>query len=125
MGPGGSLLDAAFALRAAVPAGTYHVECDAVITASIDVTFSLIWRRGATDTMLAQWMKHWDPLVGSFNAQAYEVDMAAPAIDYQRGDQLVFRYAGDGPPNVLAEAFIPNGDGHFSNGRIPAITLPH
>ena len=125
MGPVGSHLDAAFALRAAVPAGAYHVECDAVITASIDVTFSLIWRRGATDTMLAQWTRHWDPLVGSFDAQAYEVDMAAPAIDYQAGDQLVFRYAGNGPPGVLAEAFIPNGDGRNSNGRIPAITLPH
>ena len=125
MGPGGSHLDAAFALRAAVPAGTYHVQCDAIITASIDVTLSLIWRRGQTDTMLAQWMKHWDPLVGSFNAQAYEVDVPAPAIDYQPGDQLVFRYAGNGPANVLAEAFIPNGDGHFSSGRIPAITLPH
>lgn len=125
MGPGGSHLDAAFALRAAVPAGTYHVQCDAIITASIDVTLSLIWRRGQTDTMLAQWMKHWDPLVGSFNAQAYEVDVPAPAIDFQPGDQLVFRYAGNGPANVLAEAFIPNGDGHFSSGRIPAITLPH
>lgn len=125
MGPVGSHLDAAFALRAAVPAGTYHVECDAVITASIDVTLSLIWRRGATDTMLAQWMKHWDPLVGSFNAQAYEVDMAAPAIDYQPGDQLVFRYAGNGAAGALAESFIPNGDGRNSNGRIPALTLPH
>ena len=125
MGPVGSHLDAAFALRAAVPAGTYHVECDAVITASIDVTFSLIWRRGATDTMLAQWMKHWDPLAGSFNAQAYEVDMAGLAIDYQPGDQLVFRYAGNGSPGVQAEAFIPNGDGRNSSGRIPAITLPH
>lgn len=125
MGPVGSHLDAAFSLRAAVPAGTYHVECDAVITAPIDVTFSLIWRRGATDTMLAQWMKHWDPRIGSFEAQPYEVDMAAPAIDYQRGDQLVFRYAGNGPPTILAEAFIPNGDGRNSNGRIPAITLPH
>jgi len=125
VGPGGSQQDAAFSLRAAVPAGTYHVECDSVITASIDVTFSLIWRRGATDTTLAQWMKHWDPLVGRPEAQPYEVDMAAPAIDYQPGDQLVFRYAGNGPANSLAEAFIPNGDGRNSNGRIPAITLPH
>jgi hypothetical protein len=125
VGPGGSLEDAAFSLRAAVPAGTYHVECDSVITASIDVTLSLIWRRGTTDMMLAQWMKHWDPLVGSFSAQPYEVDIAAPAIDYEPGDQLVFRYAGNGAANVLANAFIPNGDGRNSNGRIPAITLPH
>ncbi len=125
MGPVGSHLDAAFSLRAAVPAGTYHVECDSVITASIDVTLSLIWRRGAADMMLAQWMKHWDLVVGNFDAQAYEVDIAAPAIDYQPGDQLVFRYAGNGPPDVPAYAFIPNGDGRNSNGRIPAITLPH
>jgi hypothetical protein len=126
VGPGGSQQDAAFSLRAAVPAGAYHVECDAVITASIDVTFSLIWRRGATDTMLAQWTKHWDPLVGGrFDAQPYEVDMAAPAITYQAGDQLVFRYAGNGPPGVPAEAFIPNGDGVNSSGRIPSIALPH
>ena len=126
MGPGGSQFDAAFKLRAAVPAGTYHVECDAVITAPIDVTLSLIWRRGQTDTTLAQWMKHWEPLgAGHFEAQPYEVDMAAPAIDYQPGDQFVFRYAGNGPPTVLSEAFIPNGDGRNSSGRIPAITLPH
>ena len=125
MGPGGSQKDAAFSLLAAVPAGTYHVECDSVITASIDVTFSLIWRRGTTDMTLAQWMKHWEPLVGSFDAQPYEVDMAAPAIDAQPGDQLVFRYTGNGPPGTLAEAYIPNGDGRNSHGRIPAITLPH
>ena len=124
MGPVGSQKEAAFSLRAGVPAGTYHIECDSVITASIDVTFSLIWRRGAADMMLAQWMKHWDPRVGSFEAQPYEVDMAAQAIDYKPGDQLVFRYAGNGPPGTLAEAFIPNGDGRHTNGRLPAITLP-
>lgn len=121
MGPGGSL-DAPFDLRASVPAGTYHVECDAVIIASVDVTFTLIWRRGTTDTTLAQWMRHWDPVPGNFDAQAYEVDMAAPAIDYQPGDQLVFRYAGANTTSGMA--FIPNGDGKISKGRIPAITLP-
>jgi hypothetical protein len=124
VGPVGSHLDAVFSLRAAVPAGTYHIECDSVITASIDVTFSLIWRRGAADMLLAQWMKHWEPRISGFEAQPYEVDMAAQAIDYKSGDQLVFRYAGNGPPGTLNEAFIPNGDGRNSNGRVPAITLP-
>ena len=123
MGPGGSSLDAAFNLRAAVPAGSYHVECDSIITASVDVTFTLIWRRGATDTSLVAWTKHWEPLPGGiYDAQAYEVDMPAAAIDFQSGDQLVFRYAGGS--SSVANAFIPNGDGVRANGRIPNITLP-
>lgn len=121
MGSGGSQ-EAAFSLRAAVPAGAYHVECDAVITAAVDVTFTLIWRRGVFDTIVAQWARHWDPRPGSFDAQAYEVDMAGRAIDYQAGDQLVFRYAAGNTTG--AEAFIPNGEGKSSGGRIPAITLP-
>lgn len=123
MGPGGSQ-DAEFTLLASVPAGTYHVECDAVITASVDTTFSLIWRHAdkAADTVLATWTKHWDPLPDGFDAQAYETDQAASAIDAQPGDQLVFRYTGAN--TVSDEAFIPNGDGAHSNGRIPAITLP-
>jgi hypothetical protein len=122
VGPGGSQ-EAAFDLRASVPAGSYHVECDAVITAAVDVTFTLIWRRpGAADTQLAQWLRHWDPVPANFDAQAYEVDMAAPAIAFQHGDQLVFRYAGAN--TTSAEAFIPNGDGPNSKGRIPSITLP-
>jgi hypothetical protein len=109
-----------------VPAGTYHVECDSIIIDPVDITFTLIWRRGATDTTLVQWTKHWDPLPGGvYDAQAYEVDEPAPAIDFQPGDQLVFRYAG-APTSTTsnAQAFIPDGDGAISNGRIPAITLP-
>lgn len=122
MGPGGSQ-EAPFNLRAGVPAGTYHVVCDAIIIGPVDVTFTLIWRRGQTDTNLAQWMRHWDKLPGgSYDAQAYEVDMAAPAIDWKAGDQLVFRY--EAMNTTTAEAFIPNGDGAFAHGRIPNITLP-
>lgn len=123
MGPGGSQQDAAFDLRASVPAGAYHVECDAVITAAIDVAFALIWRRSGVDTQLAAWTKHFDD-PGTFDAQPYEVDMAAQAIDFQAGDQLVFRYAGLGAAGVKPESFIPNGDGPNSGGRLPAITLP-
>jgi hypothetical protein len=127
VGPVGTQQDAAFALRASVPAGTYHVICDAVITAPVDVNFALIWRRPpGLDTQLAAWSKHWEPRgPGMFDAQPYEVDMAAPAIDFQPGDQLVFRYAGAGTTGTTSsESFIPNGDGPNSNGRIPSITLP-
>jgi hypothetical protein len=119
----GESLDAAFTLRTSVPAGTYHVECDAVIAHPVDVTFKLIWRRDLVDTTLAQWTQHWEPLPGaSYDAQPYEVDMTAPAIDHRAGDQLVFRYAAAN--TTLDVAFIPNGDGVHANGRIPSITLP-
>jgi hypothetical protein len=121
VGPGGSQ-EASFPLRAGVAAGTYHVACDAIIIGPVDVTFTLIWRRGQTDTSLAQWMRHWDPLPSGYDAQAYDVDMAAPAIDWQAGDQLVFRYAAAN--TTTANAFIPNGDGASAHGRIPSITLP-
>lgn len=118
MGAGGSQ-DAAFTLRAPVPAGTYHLVLDAVITASIDVTFDLIARSGGTDTVLVEWTDHYDPRPVGFDAQPFEYDEVAPAIS---GGQLVFRYSGSNTTGV--EAYIPNGDGPNSNGRIPNITLP-
>ena len=122
MGLGGSQ-DAAFSLRADVPAGAYHVQCDSIITESVDVTFTLILRRGASDTTLVEWMKHFEPQAGGgYDAQAYEVDEVAPAIRFQAGDQLVFRYAGQSASSP--DAFIPNGDGARTGGRIPSITLP-
>lgn len=125
MGPVGSQLEAAFPLRASVPAGTYHVVCDAIVTGPVDVTFSLILRRPGVDTGLATWSKHWEPVAGRLDrAQAYELDVAAPAIDFQPGDQLVFRYAGGGTTSPSSEPFIPNGDGATAGGRIPNITLP-
>lgn len=125
MGPGGSQKDAAFTLKASVPAGNYHIQCDSIITAPIDMTFALLLRRDTQVITLAAWSKHWDPLPsGRYDAQPYEVDMAVPAIDFQRGDQLVFRYAGNGPSNATAESFIPNGDGPNAGGRIPNLTLP-
>ena len=89
------------------------------------MTFTLTWRRGATDTQLAQWSRHWDPLPGPvYDAQACDADELAPAIDFQPGDQLIFRYEGTSPPGTNPQAFIPNGDGARAHGRIPSITLP-
>lgn len=122
MGAGGSQ-DAPFDLRSGVVAGNYHLVLDAVIIDSVDVTFDLILRRGPTDTVLAEWSDHYDPLpAGVYDAQAFEYDEACPAIQFVAGDQLVFRYTG---ANTLsAEAYIPNGDGSVTHGRIPNITLP-
>ena len=87
MGAGGSQ-EAEYSLKAAVPAGTYHLVLDSIIIRPVDVTFDLFVRRGTTDTMLATWMQHWEPLPGSFDAQAYEIDQNCPATGFEMGDQL-------------------------------------
>lgn len=121
MGPGGSQ-EAPFKLQASIPAGTWHVQCDSIIIKPVDVTFSLIWRHG-DDSVLATWMQHFDPLPGgSFDAQPYEKDVDAPAVSHTSGDELVFRY--EGANTTSDQAYIPNGDGKLTNGRIPVITLP-
>ena len=122
MGAGGSQ-EATFALKDDIPAGTYHFVLDSIIIRSVDVTFDLVWRRGTTDTTLATWMQHFDPLPASFDAQAYEIDQTCAAVAFQAGDQLVFRYTGAN--TTSSEAYIPNGDGSTSHGRIPHFTLPH
>ncbi|MBX3162251.1 MAG: hypothetical protein KF773_40175 [Deltaproteobacteria bacterium] len=123
MGTGG-FREAALPLVADIPAGTYHVECDAIIITSVDTTFDLIWRRGATDTTLATWSKHWEPLPGGvYDAQAYELDLdVTTRIDFREGDEFVFRYTGENADRSMA--FIPNGDGARAHGRIPNITFP-
>ena len=122
MGSGGSL-DAEYTLKADVPAGAYHVIFDNIIIRPVDVVFELIHRRGGTDIQLATWMQHFEPLGGGvFRAQAYELDVEAPAIKFKPCDELVFRYTG--LASELMMAFVPNGDGPTRNGRIPNLTLP-
>lgn len=123
MGSGGSL-DAEYDLRADVPAGAYHVICDAIIIRAVDVRFELLHRRGGQDiAQLATWTAHFEPLSGGdYRAQAYELDVDAPAIDFADGDQFVFRYTGIDSTAIMA--FIPNGDGAITGGRIPNITFP-
>jgi hypothetical protein len=127
VGPVGSFQEAEFELRAGVPAGNYHVACDSIILAPTTVRFTLSWRHadGAADTTLSTWTKAWTPLPGGvYDAQAYEVDQAAPAITFEPGDGLIFRYEGIDAGTTNPQAFIPNGDGARTMGRIPSITLP-
>ena len=125
MGSGGSL-EAEYTLKADVPAGTYKVICDAIIIRSVDVTFDLIWRHGdgSADTILATWTQHFEPLGGgAFTAQAYELDVPTTVkIEAAENDQFIFRYTGMNSTAMMA--FIPNGDGEVTGGRIPNITLP-
>lgn len=123
MGSGGSL-DAEYRLKADVPAGAYHLVLDAIIIRAVDVQFDLLHRRaGDDDVQLATWTQHFEPLAdGTYRAQAYELDVDCPAIDHETGDEFVFRYTGLGSSVVMA--FIPNGDGAVTGGRIPNITFP-
>lgn len=121
MGAGRSL-EAPYDLKASVPAGTYHFVLDCIIIVSVDAKFELIHRRGSDDVVLVEWSQHFEPIPDSFDAQAYEVDQTAPAIAFKPGDKLVFRYSATGTD--LGEAWIPNGDGALSGGRIPHIRLP-
>ena len=84
--------------------------------------FDLLHRRGTEDDVLTTWTHHFNPLATGFDAQAYEVDQSGKAVDYAPGDKLVFRYSAAN--TIDAEAWIPNGDGKLSNGRIPNIRLP-
>ena len=58
-----------------------------------------------------------------FTATPYEMTADGPAVDFQDGDRLVCRYAGENSGTVN-EAYIPDGDGDRENGRIPYIDLP-
>lgn len=118
----GSSQEAPYDLKASVKAGTYHFVLDCIVITSVDTTFELMHRRGGDDTVLVTWSQHFDPLPEGFDAQTYELEQQAPAIDFTPGDQLVFRYSGTG--TTQPQAWIPNGDGKLSGGRIPYIKLP-
>jgi hypothetical protein len=122
--PIGTFKEALYELKGSVAAGTWHVIMDATIIAAVDMTFELIWRRtGVADIDIVSWQQHFTPVAGNFDAQAYEVDEVATAIDFEPGDEFVFRYTA-GANTTSAEAFIPNGDGARSHGRHPSFSLP-
>jgi len=106
-----------------VPAGTYQLVCDGIIIGAVDVAFTLILRRDRVDVVLASRTQHFEPRPdGSYDAQACDLALPAPAIDFEAGDQLVLRYAASNTTTM--QAYIPNGDGALTHGRIPSVTLP-
>ena len=119
----GSSQEAAFDLVADVPAGRWHLAADAIILAPVDVTLELLWRRpGRDDVVLLGDTHHFDPPASGSMAQTYDVSQDAPAISWQAGDQLVFRYTGS--ESSRSSAYVPDGEGSAAGGRIPFIDLP-
>jgi hypothetical protein len=112
-----------------VPAGTWHLVGDGIITQAVDVEFDILWRRiGRGDVTVATWNHHFEPKprhpdgTGDFTATAYEEDATGTAIDFADGDVLVFKYIGTN--STLANAYSPDGDGSSKAGRNPYIDLP-
>ena len=95
---------------------------DCIVVSAVDVKFELMAQNGGNTLVLAEWSKHFDPLSTGYDAQAYEVDKTAAAVTVVPGDQLVLRYSANSASKTAA--WIPNGDGTLSHGRIPSITLP-
>lgn len=99
-----------------------------MILQSADVRFEIIWRTtagdaGASDHVLATFNHHFDARpAGNFDAVTYEADATGVAAQAQAGDQLVLRIEVMNAPQ--GQAYIPNGDGARTNGRIPSIALP-
>jgi hypothetical protein len=106
-----------------IPAGAWTLVADGIIIEPVDAQFDLIWRAGGVDTPLAIWTHHFDPQPpGNFDAVAYEETKLAAPVPAEPGDLLILRYqAMNATVNM---AYIPNGDGANSNGRIPNLTLP-
>jgi hypothetical protein len=109
-------------LTSGVGAGTYRFVLDCIVVAPVDVKFELMHRRGTDSVILSTWSKHFEPLSSGYDAQPYEASKEVDAIDAVAGDLLVFRYTASNTKS--AEAWIPNGDGELTNGRIPYIELP-
>lgn len=122
MGAGRSL-EAAYALGGPIEAGAWLMVGDGIVLESVDVTFEIVWRSDSGDEVLASWQHHFDPLPGGeYRAQAYEESAELARVDAADGDQLILRFTGEGSEQVMA--YIPNGDGEVTDGRVPFLDLP-
>jgi hypothetical protein len=123
VGVGDSQLEAAFALRGPIPAGSWNLVGDGLVLEPVDVHFEVIWRAGQTDQTLVSFDHHFDPQPSGFNAVAFDGTATGLAASAHAGDELVLRFTAS---NTTAQtAYLPNGDGASANGRIPSIQLPH
>jgi hypothetical protein len=119
----GRSLEADYQLSGAVGAGSWSFVLDGICLESVDVTFELLLRASDDDTRLAAFTQHFDPVDGGgYTAQAFEHTEELARVEAADGDRLVLRYTGEG--SDLMMAWIPNGDGESTGGRIPYLDLP-
>jgi hypothetical protein len=120
----GDSLEAAIELRAPVPAGQWHLILDGIIIEPVTARFEILWRAaGGGDVTLIDVEHAFEPHPdGGYTAVPFETTIEAPAAAAATGDQLVFRYSA--PDATASVAYIPNGDGELTGGRIPSIDLP-
>ena len=126
----GDPLEAAYKLRGAVSAGSWHLIGDGEILEPCDIRYDVLWRTaraGSPDVILATFSHHYDVPTDAgtiYDAVPYEADAVGIAAPASPGDRLVLRYTvtSQHPPGT--RQFIPNGDGAFSHGRIPQLVLP-
>ena len=122
MGAGRSL-EAAYSLSGPIQAGPWVLVSDAIVTESVEVTIEILLRSGAGDEVLVSFEEQLEPLPDDeYAAQPYEQAFELPRVDAEAGDQLVLRYTGAGSVDMMA--YIPNGDGANTGGRIPYLDLP-
>jgi hypothetical protein len=125
----GDSLEAALPLAGPIKAGSWHLIGDGIVLSPANVKYEVIWRHGGADTGIVQWEHHFDPSTSDgsdkFDAEAFEADGDGIAAAAASGDQLVLRWSIDAPDGgTPGTAFIPNGDGSASRGRIPSLILP-
>jgi hypothetical protein len=94
---------------------------DGIVIDACDVTYDLLWRDAAGDHAVASWQHHYDPPPSGFDAAPFEADASGAAAPNARGDALVLRFTVQSTQSI---AYIPNGDGAKTNGRIPQLTVP-
>jgi hypothetical protein len=123
----GDSLEAALQLAGPIKSGTWHLVGDGIVLQPADVQYEVVWRHDGVDSPIVQWIHHFEvqPSPVRFDAVRFEADAAGAAVPAAPGDRLVLRWSIPGPDGGSGStAFIPNGDGANSQGRIPSLTIP-
>jgi hypothetical protein len=86
------------------------------------VDFEILRRRAGSDLLIVSWQEAFTPGEEVSEAVPVELTATGAAVAIEDGDQLVFRYSGES--GDLPMAYVPNGEGDRTGGRIPFIDLP-